>query len=95
MYRRLCWPERREFEHNYDQEFPRRSKCSAKGRVVEKLCICSGDPKGRSTGNLERNPIKRPSQYKGHIPVKLEGTFANLCTLRRKEVNLPEEKRHR
>jgi hypothetical protein len=63
---------KREFEYNYSQEFPRRSKCSAKGRVVEKLIVCSGDSKEMSTRNLERKPVERPFERKRHIPLILE-----------------------
>jgi hypothetical protein len=67
---------------------------SKKDRVVEKLCVYSIDTKERSARNFERNPIERPFKCMGHIPLKLERTFANLCPLNRKEINLPKETRH-
>jgi hypothetical protein len=83
-----------QFEHNFDQKFPRRSKCSTKDRVIEKLYVYSDGTKERSTKDLEGNSVERPSECKGYIPLGLERTFASLCPLGRKEINVPQETRH-
>jgi hypothetical protein len=49
---------KKQFEYNFDQEFPRRGKCSAKDRVVEKLCVYLGNTKEKSTKNLKRKPSR-------------------------------------
>jgi hypothetical protein len=35
--------------------------------------------------NLEGNPVKKSSEYKGHIPLRLEKILTSLCPLNRKE----------
>jgi hypothetical protein len=81
---------KRQFEFNFEQKFPRRGKCSAKDRIVEKLCVYSDGTKKRSTKDLDGNPIERPSECKGYIPLGLERTFANLCPLSRKKSTYPK-----
>jgi hypothetical protein len=65
-----------------------------KTKSPKELCIDSDDTKERSARDFERNPAERPFKCMEHIPLKLEGTFANLCPLSRQEINLPEETRH-
>jgi hypothetical protein len=50
--------QKKQFKYNFDQEFPRRSKCLAKDRVVETLCVYLGNTKEKSTKNLERKPSR-------------------------------------
>jgi hypothetical protein len=63
-----------------------------KDRVVEKLCVYSGDTKERSTKDLEGNPVERSSECKGYIPLRLERTFANLCPWSRKGSAYPKKR---
>jgi hypothetical protein len=65
---------------------PRKSKCSTKDKIVEKPCAYSGHIEGRNKKNLERDPAKKPPEYKGHIPLRLERLFSNPCPLGRKEL---------
>jgi hypothetical protein len=80
---------KKQFEYNLDQEFPRRGKCSAKDRVVEKLCVHLGDTKEKSTKTSKENPVETPFERKRHIPLILERIFASICPLGRKGINLP------
>jgi hypothetical protein len=64
------------------------SKCSTKDKIVEKPCAYSGDIKGRSKKDLERDPAKKPPEYKGHIPSRLERSFIKLFSLGRKGLTL-------
>jgi hypothetical protein len=89
---------------NFNRRFPRRSKHSlleephskrsAKDRVVEKLCVCSGGAKKKSTKNLEVNPIERPSECKGYIPLRLKKNFYQSLPFESKRIILPKESRH-
>jgi hypothetical protein len=63
-----------------------------KDRAVEKLCVYSDGTKERSAKNLEGNPVERPSECKGYIPLRLEKTFANLCPFSRKESTYPKKR---
>jgi hypothetical protein len=63
----------------------------AKDRVVKKLYVYSDGAKERSIKDLEGNPVERPSECKGYIPLRLERTYANLCPLSRKESTYPKK----
>jgi hypothetical protein len=86
---------------NFDRKFPRRSKPSlleephskrsAKDRVIEKTLRMFGWHKREEHKNLERNPVKKSSECKGHIPLKLERILTSLYPLSRKESTYPKD----
>jgi hypothetical protein len=81
-----------QFEYHFKRKFPRRGKCFAKNRIIEKLYVYSDGTKERSTTDLEGKPVERPSECEGYIPLRLERSFANLCPLNRKESTFPKER---
>jgi hypothetical protein len=68
------------------------SKCSAKDRVVEELCVCLGNTKERSTKASKEIQSKKSSECKGHIPLRLERILTSLYPLSRKESTYPKDR---
>jgi hypothetical protein len=66
----------------FDQKIPSKEQTSL------------GGTKEWSTKNLEGNPVKRPSECKGYIPLRFRKNFYQSLPFESKRINLPKETRH-